>query len=140
LAGAKSYSDIPAFYALADVFVHASMTEQWGLVVNEAMASGLPILVSNRCGCAPDLVKDNVNGFTLDPFNVEEMANAMLKISAFQDVRLSAFGDASRVIIAEWGPDRFASGMKTAVARALEIGPKRAGILDQLLLRALTSR
>ena len=74
LAGAKSYSDIPAFYALADVFVHASMTEQWGLVVNEAMASGLPVLVSNRCGCAQDLVKDDVNGFTFDPYDIEQLA------------------------------------------------------------------
>ena len=45
-----------------------------------------------------------------------------------------------RVIIAEWGPDRFASGMKTAVAKALEIGPKRAGIMDQLLLWTLSLR
>jgi glycosyltransferase involved in cell wall biosynthesis len=47
--------------------VHASTTEQWGLVVNEAMAAGLPVLVSDRCGCAPDLVEVGVNGFTFDP-------------------------------------------------------------------------
>ena len=86
LVGAQSYGDVPAYYALAGAFVHASTTEQWGLVVNEAMASGLPVLVSNRCGCAPDLVQEGVNGFTFDPCNVEELAQLMLKISAFQPV------------------------------------------------------
>jgi len=46
----KQYSELPFYYGCAGAFVHASTTEQWGLVVNEAMASGLPVLVSNRCG------------------------------------------------------------------------------------------
>ena len=41
------------------------------------MAAGLPVLVSDRCGCAPDLVKDGVNGFTFDPSDVEELAGLM---------------------------------------------------------------
>ena len=81
-----------------------------------------------------------MNGFTFDPFNVEEMANAMLKISAFQDVRLSAFGDASRAILAHWGPEKFASSLKAAADKALEIGPKHAGIADRLLLQSLLAR
>lgn len=81
LPGFKQYPELPAYYAHAGAFIHASTTEQWGLVVNEAMASGLPVLVSNRCGCAQDLVQDGVNGFTFDPLNVEQMAQLMLKIS-----------------------------------------------------------
>ena len=50
LPGFRQYDELPAYYGLAGAFVHASTTEQWGLVVNEAMASGLPVLVSNRCG------------------------------------------------------------------------------------------
>jgi glycosyltransferase involved in cell wall biosynthesis len=171
LAGAKSYPDIPAHYALADAFIHASTTEQWGLVVNEAMASGLPVLVSNRCGCATDLVKDGVNGFTFDPFNVEELAELMLRMWSMEcGVRsaecgveegsqrpeisaergdgltetpkhsLAEMGDASRAVISEWGPERFASGLKLAVDKALEIGPKRAGFVDRLLLKFLSLR
>src|SRR5207244_4064698 len=52
LPGFKQYDELPAYYGLAGAFIHASTTEQWGLVVNEAMASGLPVLVSDRCGCA----------------------------------------------------------------------------------------
>src|SRR6266436_7294097 len=56
LPGFKQYDELPVYYALANAFVHPSTTEQWGLVVNEAIASGLPVLVSRRCGCAGDLV------------------------------------------------------------------------------------
>jgi hypothetical protein len=68
------------------------------------------------------------------------MAKAMLNISAFQDVRLSEFGSASARIISNWGPERFASGLTSAVETAVETGPKRAGIVERLLLRILTAR
>ena len=48
LPGFKQYDELPIYYGLAGAFVHASTTEQWGLVVNEAMACGLPVLVSER--------------------------------------------------------------------------------------------
>src|SRR5206468_501416 len=56
--GFKQYDELPAYYGLATAFIHASMVEPWGLVVNEAMAAGLPVLVSARCGCAWDLVEE----------------------------------------------------------------------------------
>ena len=69
LPGFKQYSDLPVYYGLAKVYVHASTTEQWGLVVNEAMASSLPVLVSERCGCAADLVQPGrMLEEPLDPF------------------------------------------------------------------------
>jgi glycosyltransferase involved in cell wall biosynthesis len=139
LVGAKSYDALPAYYALAGAFIHASTTEQWGLVVNEAMASGLPVLVSNRCGCAADLVQESCNGFTFDPADVKGLAQLMNKISAF-DFPLLAFGAKSREIISHWGPERFASGMKAAVECALGTGPKRGNLLDRLLLRSLIRR
>lgn len=137
LPGFKQYPELPAYYGCASAFIHASTTEQWGLVVNEAMASGLPVLVSNSCGCSADLVQDGVNGFTFDPYDVEAMAQAMMRISAFQDVSLLAFGAQSARIISEWGPERFASGLKAAAEKALEVGPKRASLVDRLLLNAL---
>ena len=139
MPGFIQYPELPAYYAHAGAFIHASTSEQWGLVVNEAMASGLPVLVSNRCGCAPDLVQADVNGFTFDPYNVEQLAGLMLKISAF-DFPLSTFGDASRKIIANWGPDRFASGLKAAAACALKVEPIHPTFKQMLILKALLSR
>jgi glycosyltransferase involved in cell wall biosynthesis len=110
------------------------------LVVNEAMASRLPVLVSNRCGCAPDLVQEGVNGWTFDPTNEEQLAQLMLRISAFQDFSLSAFGSASRQIISQWGPDRFAVGLRQAAECALRVGPKRVSLVDRALLALLARR
>jgi len=139
LPGFKQYDELPAFYGLAGAFVHASTTEQWGLVVNEAMASGLPVLVSNRCGCATDLVQEGVNGFQFDPANVDELAQLLLKISR-DDFPLADFGTASRHIIAGWGPERFANGLRDAVAAALKNPRPRAGLVDRMLLRMLLRR
>ncbi len=58
---------VPDVLALSNVLVLPSISEPWGLVVNEAMACGLPVIVSNRCGCVPDLVHDGENGFVFDP-------------------------------------------------------------------------
>ena len=139
LPGFKQYDELPIYYGLASVFVHASATEQWGLVVNEAMASGLPVLVSNRCGCALDLVQEGKNGFTFDPFNVEQLAQMMLKISAFS-FPLSAFGSESHRIISNWGPERFASGLQQAVEMALTTPRRRPTLFERFLLRALVMR
>ena len=139
LVGAKPYDILPAYYGLAGAFIHASTTEQWGLVVNEALASGLPVLVSNRCGCAADLVQEDRNGFTFDPSNVAGLAQLMVRISAFEFPR-TAFGLMSRQIIAHWGPERFATGMKAAVESALKSGAKHGSLFDRLLLKALIRR
>ncbi len=139
LPGFQQYPDLPAYYGLAKAFVHASTTEQWGLVVNEAMASGLPVLVSNRCGCVADLVQEGVNGFTFDPYNVQQLASLMLQVSTLNS-QLSTMGAASQRIIANWGPERFASGLKAAVEKALKVGSKRASWLDRVLLRLLMLR
>lgn len=139
LPGFKQYDELPVYFGLAGAFVHASTTEQWGLVVNEAMASGLPVLVSNRCGCAQDLVQEGVNGFQFDPGDMKQLAGLMLKISDF-GFPISDFGTASRRIISDWKPERFANGLRDAVAAALKNPPPRWGALDRLLLRLLLRR
>jgi len=139
LPGFKQYDELPAYFGLAGAFVHASTTEQWGLVVNEAMASGLPVIVSNRCGCAADLLQEGVNGFTFDPCNVEQLANLMLRVSDFR-FPISDFGAASERIISAWGPEHFANGLYGAVAESLKNSPPRLAVLDRLLLRLLLQR
>ena len=137
--GFRQYPELPGWYQAASCFVHASTSEQWGLVVNEAMAAGLPVLVSNRCGCAVDLVQEGVNGFTFDPLDVEELARLMHRV-AHGAVDRAAMGAASRRIIADWGPERFAKGLKAAVDCALAQPRRPISALDRALLRALIRR
>jgi len=139
LAGAKTYTQLPDYYGLASAFIHASTTEQWGLVVNEAMASGLPVLVSNRCGCASDLVREGANGFTFDPSDVESIAQKMFQISN-NVAALSSLGNASREIIANWSPEKFARGMSQAVNVAMARSPSFAKWLDRWFIWIRTHR
>jgi 1,2-diacylglycerol 3-alpha-glucosyltransferase len=138
LPGFKQYDELPVYYALANAFVHASTTEQWGLVVNEAMASGLPVLVSNRCGCVPELVREGINGFSFDPDDAEQLGELMLRLS--QDLQLPAMGNASREIISDWGTERFATGLKAAAETALTVGLKKPSLLQRVLLGLLVYR
>jgi len=137
LPGFKQYPELPAYYGLASAFIHGSSTEPWGLVVNEAMASALPVLVSNRCGCATDLVREGANGFTFDPRNVEELGGLMLRVAQLPNDRLEHMGKSGREIIANWGPGRFAQGLKAAGEKAVAVGPPRANLMDRLLLELL---
>lgn len=106
------------YFAHAKCFVHASIQEQWGLVVNEAMAAGLPILVSNRCGCYEDLIIEGVNGFGFDPENQEELTNLMIKMSS-GDVYLETIGKAHLQHIEKYSSDYFAQGLNGAIKFAI---------------------
>lgn len=108
--GFRQIDELPAYYALASVFIHPPHQEQWGLVVNEAMASGLPVLVSRCCGCAPELVGEGENGFTFDSRDIETLTDLMVRISS-DEVNLRVMGTRSRNRIKEWGLKRFAEGL-----------------------------
>ncbi len=137
MPGFKQYRDLPAYYGLASAFVHGSTTEPWGLVVNEAMAAGLPVLISNRCGCAYDLVQEGHNGFTFDPYDVELLARLMHRLTLTPKHRLDQLGTNSSEAIKNWGLARFEEGLSHAVQKAVEVGPRQASWLRRLLLASL---
>jgi glycosyltransferase involved in cell wall biosynthesis len=133
LAGRVQYAELPAFYRSGDVYIQPSTTEQWGLAVNEAMASGLPVLVANRCGCHEDLVQEGINGFTFDPLDQAGIAAALERMWERHDM-WSAMGVASQTIIAEWDLRRFASGFWKSCQLAVAAGEKfHGGIADRLV-------
>ncbi len=68
----QSYEDLPAWYAKAEGFILPSSFEPWGLVVNEAMAANLPVLLSKDCGCQSDLIEDQ-NEFVFDCNNISDI-------------------------------------------------------------------
>lgn len=139
LPGFKQYDELPVYYALGSVFVHASTSEQWGLVVNEAMAAGLPVMVSERCGCALDLVENGRNGYTFDPYDAEALARLMLHVSS-DDCDREAMGWASREIIGRWTPETFSAGLTKAVEHAMAAPRPRANLLDKSILWALAPK
>ncbi len=106
-AGIRQLEELPFYYAHAGCFILPSSSEPWGLVVNEAMASGLPVLASDRCGCAVDLIREGVNGFVFDPFDQDALTHLLLKMSD-GTVPLGEFGSNSQEIISDYSPMLFA--------------------------------
>jgi len=134
MLGAVPYAELPWLYQNCAAFVHASTVEQWGLVVNEAMAAGVPILISERCGCAQDLVIDGQNGYQFSPFDIGDMAHVLVRFSRLSDDGCRAMGLTSKQIISDWGPDRFAQGLYVAAGQATQDQtPSRNWIAQQLL-------
>lgn len=105
-----NWQQVPQYLSLSDVLVLPSFSEPWGLVVNEAMACGLPVAVSNKCGCTAELVKESENGFMFNPENVNEIAETLVK---FMDKKLDLvkMGEASKQIIQEYSPINVAKEM-----------------------------
>lgn len=137
--GARSYTELPEIYGLASAFIHASTTEQWGLVVNEAGAAGLPLLVSERCGCAPELVRPGLNGVLFDPYDSEVIAAAMTLIASPGTDR-EEMGRASRLIARQWSPQRFASSLTEAIVTAFATPIPKPALTARLTLKMLSAR
>jgi len=137
LPGFEPYDELPVYYALANAFVHASMAEQWGLVVNEAIASGLPVIVSERCGCVPELVQGN--GFTFDPTNEHELTARLLEMASLADEERKRLGDNSYRIATNFAPERFGEGLERAASVAMGIPQRRFGVMDRALLLVTAS-
>ena len=140
LPGFVQYRELPTYYALADVFVHASITEQWGLVVNEAMATGLPVIVSNRCGCVPDLVAEGKNGFTFDPGSLKSLSKLMLDMWRLSKRRLEEMRAESRHIVECFTLAHFATGAERAIDAAKAAPMRRTSLFSSLLVKALIHR
>ena len=97
----QNQSQMPDLYAMADVFVLPSISETWGLSINEAMASGKAVLVSDSCGAAIDLVQNEVNGFIFRSGDEQDLKGKMLKfLEPGRD--LQKMGNASLEIIKNW--------------------------------------
>ncbi|MFY7829673.1 MAG: glycosyltransferase family 4 protein [Flectobacillus sp.] len=111
------WKEVPTYLALADVLVLPSYSEPWGLVVNEAMACGMPVIVSERCGCAPDLVQNQRNGIIINPYSGKELANAL---ASFMDGSYSIhdMGRVSEKIIEEYTPQIVAKEMYEGFKRS----------------------
>ncbi|MBN4054639.1 glycosyltransferase family 4 protein [Nitrospira defluvii] len=102
--GWASYIKLPSLYHGASCFILPSLSEPWGLVVNEAMAASLPVLVSRNCGCVPELCKTDLNGYSFDPMNTMQIAEQMQRMSS-GNVDLNAMGKTSKQIVSDFTPE-----------------------------------
>lgn len=112
-AGFVHRDQLAGYYALADVFVFPSHSDPWGLVVNEAMACGLPVIASDAAGCAADLVEDHWNGRVVRHGDRAQLASAMEELGQNSSQR-DRMGKRSQERILSYSPESCASGLAEA--------------------------
>jgi glycosyltransferase involved in cell wall biosynthesis len=111
--GFAQREDLAGFYALADALILPTHSDTWGLVVNEAMACGLPMIVTSVAGCAQDLVEDGWNGYVVPPHDPDRLS-AALRLLAEQPETRRQMSARSRERIRHYSPEDCARGLAEA--------------------------
>jgi glycosyltransferase involved in cell wall biosynthesis len=112
--GFAQQEQLATYYALAEMFVFPTHSDPWGLVVNEAMACGLPIISSNVAGCVEDLVEDRWNGRVVAAGDIQSLAFAMEELATNPEARCQ-MGQRSQERILHYSPEACAAGIANAV-------------------------
>jgi glycosyltransferase involved in cell wall biosynthesis len=102
------------YYALADMFLFPTHSDPWGLVVNEAMACGLPVISTKVAGCIADLVDDLWNGRVIEPGDSHQLTAAMEELAGNALLR-AQMGQHSRERILHYSPEACAAGIANAI-------------------------
>jgi glycosyltransferase involved in cell wall biosynthesis len=133
-----NYFQLPELYQQADIYLQPSLSEPWGLAVNEAMAAGLPVLVSNKCGCREDLVREGINGLLFDPEQPDSLSRALNDLLQARQ-KWKAMGQASQEIVSRWGLDLYAENFWKACDSAVQssVGKTKDGVVGHLMRLAL---
>jgi len=112
--GFQNYTQIPKFYAISDIFVFPSLGESWGLVVNEAMCFGLPIITTNRVMSSYDLVRHGENGYIVKPEDSQDFQGRLEYLLSHPEER-KRMGAVSMEIISKWNYSQYLKGLLSAL-------------------------
>lgn len=112
--GFQNYSQVPKFYAISDIFVFPSLGESWGLVINEAMCFGLPIVTTDKVMSIYDLVYDGKNGYIIEAHNKGIFIKALEDLLNYPEKR-EMMGRISKQIIKQWNYDCWIAGLLGAL-------------------------
>ena len=134
--GFLAADDLALYLGRASAFVHPSHKDTWGLVVNEAMAAGLPVVVSRSSGCWVDLVDEGRNGFTFDSRDGDALTRHLLSLAA-PDADRDAMGERSRSIISQFTPESFAETLLAAAKAGHSRSSRPPDLIAQGLLGAI---
>ncbi len=135
--GSQFGENLCRYYGLASAFILPSEVETWGLVVNEAMASRLPVLISKGCGAGRELVEEGRNGWTFGVDDSEALAHCMSAMTDLPAGRLEQMGLHSSEIIHKWSLDTFADSVIAASSLQRR---ERGGFISYLVTKFWTGR
>lgn len=128
------------FVNMKALILPSTRVETWGMVVNECMASGNIVAISNECGSSTTLVKDGINGFHFSPYDKNDIVNALFKIEKLSPIEEQQMHHNSLEIIKDWGVDRFSKGLYDACIYALNHKKKVWNPIDFILMKMWKGR
>ncbi len=132
--GAVPNDQLPAYLHQADAFISSSLAESWGLMVNEAMAAGLPVLLSDRINAAGTLLKEGVNGFGFDAANTHEMYKKVMEFIDLPELEKKAMSKKSLKIISAMDYENMGTQLLSALKILAVTPPKKLGIIPYLAI------
>ena len=130
-------NDLVQYYKNASSFILPSYFDNWGLVVNEAISSGLPCIVSQNCGCAVDLIKNNESGFVFNPSKNYELQKYMKKVENLTKDEQFKMISLARTNLKNYDLDTFSKNLKKAIVFSIN-NPKKS-LFSSLLLRLVSN-
>ena len=121
--GFAQREQLGSYYGLADALVLPTYTDTWGMVVNEAMACGLPVIVSRAAGCAADLIRENWNGLLVAPKDVRGLESAMRLLAEQTELRTTMGGNSVEQI-RNYSPQAWSDGVAASLQQILSTLPR----------------
>lgn len=128
--------DLAFYYKDSSAFILPSYFDNWGLVVNEAIASGLPCIVSKNCGCAVDLIINKKTGFIFNPLDCNELVYLMQEIENLDERLITEMTNLAKSNLESFNLNIFANNLKKAAYKAIE-NPKKS-YLSSMILRIIS--
>ncbi len=119
MPGTIEYTKLGDVYAAADCFVFPTLGDTWGMVVNESMAAGLPVLGSVLGQASVELIREGESGWLFDPRDRGAMSAALERFFSTPDEALPAMGEKARIAASAIGPDNVAQRFVDSCERAI---------------------
>ncbi|MEL6504968.1 MAG: glycosyltransferase [Pseudomonadota bacterium] len=138
MVGYMSINELPSYYYQSNVFILASTRDSWGVVVNEAAACSLPLLVSNRAGSSDELVREGENGFVFEP-DKQGILNALEKIENRSE-DWSEMGRISRTLSLEHGSEQYGKAVVQIVEKAMGLKRRKVPVSSLFLAFAIAAK
>lgn len=133
--------ELISIYQNAAAFIIASkQDETWGLVINEAMACGLPIIASEKCGATHTLVQENINGYVFSPSDKSDLINKLCSFHLSTEDNKKRMKEASLKIISNWDLDRFSKACYEAIQYTCRTKKKRQSLLSSIFIKLWKGR
>lgn len=115
---------MPVIYRMGDIYIMPSVSETWGMGVNEAMASGRPVIATDKVGCAADLVLENITGITIEQGNIRRCVEFIREMCADRD-KLDDMGRAAKTLMQLFSFTQIIDSIALAMKTAGKAGPKK---------------